>query len=325
MMDGKTELTLNVVIPTYRPDDKFERLMSGLIRQTCPPKKIILMNTEKSLFSYEDMLSVWQQQSKGCTEIEIHHIEQKDFDHAATRRKGLEYADADVVLFMTEDAIPVDERLTESLLDVLRKQPDVAVAYARQMPGRDCTWAEREARRFNYPAKSRKKTAADLDELGIRTFFCSDVCAAYRKERFLELGGFPDHAIFNEDMVYASKVIHSGDAVYYCADAKVIHSHNYTGLQQFHRNFDLGVSHREFREVFDAYPAEGTGIRMVMGQSKTMLSRLDFIGLVRLWYVSGCKYVGYRLGKMYDRLPKKLVLACTTNPGYFESHIRPNR
>lgn len=137
------------------------------------------------------------------------------------------------------------------------------MAYARQLPREDSTPVESYTREFNYPAKSRIKSAADLDSLGIKTFFCSNVCAAYRREIYEELGGFVRHTIFNEDMIYAAKAVEAGYSVAYAADAQVVHSHNYTNGQQFHRNFDLGVSQAEHPEIFAAYPSESEGKRMV--------------------------------------------------------------
>lgn len=95
---------------------------------------------------------------------------------------------------------------------------------------------------FNLPDESRKKGKADIEEMGIKTFFCSDVCAAYRVDLFHKLGGFESPVIFNEDMFFAAKAVFAGYYVKYEAEAKVIHSHNYTVRQQFHRNFDLAVS-----------------------------------------------------------------------------------
>ena len=52
-----------------------------------------------------------------------------------------------------------------------------------------------------------------------------------------------------------------GKAVAYCAEAVVLHSHNYTGIQQFKRNFDLGVSQADHPEIFQAARSESEGIR----------------------------------------------------------------
>lgn len=105
-------------------------------------------------------------------------------------------------------------------------------------------------RGYNYPPASRVKSLEDLPELGIKTYFCSNVCCAYRREIYEALGGFIKHAIFNEDMLFAAKAIQAGYRIAYAAEARVIHSHNYTCGQYFHRNFDLGVSQADHPEVF---------------------------------------------------------------------------
>ena len=88
-------------------------------------------------------------------------------------------------------------------------------------------------REFNYPAQSRIKSAEDLKTLGIRHFLLQCVCGIPTGEIYEELGGFVKHTIFNEDMIYAAKAVEAGYAIAYAADAQVIHSHNYTNVQQF--------------------------------------------------------------------------------------------
>ena len=179
---------------------------------------------------------------------------------------------------------------------------------------------ESYTREFNYPAKSRIKSAADLDSLGIKTFFCSNVCAAYRREIYEELGGFVRHTIFNEDMIYAAKAVEAGYSVAYAADAQVVHSHNYTNGQQFHRNFDLGVSQAEHPEIFAAYPSESEGKRMVKDVTVYLRNNHMSAGLPHFYMQCACKYAGYLLGKNYRRLPKKWVLAFTSNKEYWKQN-----
>ena len=81
-------------------------------------------------------------------------------------------------------------------------------------------------------------------------------------------------------MIYAGGLIQAGYGIAYAAEAKVIHSHNYNCMQQFHRNFDLGVSQAEHPEIFEGVPSEGEGMRLV----KKTLSHL-----VRSEKISGRK------------------------------------
>ena len=163
------------------------------------------------------------------------------------------------------------------------------------------------------------KSKEDLSKLGIKTYFCSNVCAAYQKDVYERLGGFVRKTIFNEDMILAGRMIQEGWKIYYAADAKVIHSHNYSCRQQFHRNFDLAVSQADHPEIFEGVPSEGEGLRLVK-KSLAYLIKTGHIWLVpKLAGQSGFKYMGYFLGKRYKKLPKKVILFCTMNREYWKN------
>lgn len=305
---------VDVIIPTYKPDQKFARLLERLSRQTYPVNKIIVINTEEKYWRSE--------LSEGICNPELHHISREEFDHGGTRNLGAGFSDGDVMVFMTDDAVPKGRRLIEHLVEALsRKGPkgeEAAVAYARQLPDEDCRLIERYTRKFNYPQESCIKTREDLPKMGIKTYFASNVCCAYRKDIFEKLGGFVSPTLFNEDMIYAAEAIKAGYCVVYAADARVIHSHNLTPAQQFHRNFDLAVSQADHPEVFADLASEGEGIRLVKATAVWLLKQKRAGQIPRLVAGSSCKYAGYRLGKMYRRLPKSVVLRCTMSPGYWD-------
>ncbi len=305
--------TVDVIIPVYKPDRGFLTMIEKLQAQTVPVSRIILMNTEQK---YLDRLLYGTTLEREHHNITVKHLSKREFDHGRTRNQGVKLSDADVFLMMTQDAMPADEYLVERLLESLRGEK-VAAAYARQLPGRGSSEAERFTRQFNYPAESCVKTKADLPTLGVKTFFCSNVCAAYRRDVFDELGGFVNRAIFNEDMLYAAKAVEAGYGIAYAADARVYHSHNYTYRQQFCRNFDLGVSQADHPEVFAAYPSESEGIRLVKGTVEHLKKKGMHSKIPGVIIQSGFKYMGYRLGKQYRRLPVRLVVAFSSNKEYW--------
>lgn len=304
-MDNRT---IDVIIPTYRPGKEFRLLLERLKQQSVPVRRVVIINTEKKFWD-----SRWEQEFPFT---EVHHIKKEEFDHGGTRRKAAELTDAEIMVFMTQDALPADRDLIRNLTSPL-KEPATAAAYARQLPNASCSFVERYTRSFNYPDKSSVKSREDLPVYGIKTFFCSNVCAAYRKDVYESLGGFTGHTIFNEDMIYAFAVIQHGYRIAYAADAKVIHSHNYTCMQQFRRNFDLGVSQAEYPEVFQTASSESEGIRLV----KKTFRYLCMNGRRRLipGFVlqSGFKYAGYLAGKNYRRMPARMVRWCSMNKDYW--------
>lgn len=303
-------MTVDIIIPVHKPDVKFILLMERLIKQTYPIHEIHIINT----ISTQDVRKMLPEDQR----IRLTEIAPEEFDHGGTRAMAAEQSHADILMYMTQDAIPVNEYLVERLVKVFENKK-VGAAYARQLPSQDCHSIERFTRVFNYPKESRIKSEEDLPDLGIKTFFCSNVCAAYRRSLYESLDGFESKTIFNEDMILAGKIIQSGKAVCYAADAEVIHSHNYSGMQQFRRNFDLAVSQKDHPEIFEEVKSEKEGIRLVKKTASHLLQiRRPWLVLV-LVYQSGMKYLGYFLGKRYKKLPKKAILFCTMNPRYWES------
>ena len=306
-------MKVDVIIPVYKPDASFFDLIDRLQKQTYQIHQIILMNTEEKYF---EKLVYGTSFIDSHRNVRVFHLSKREFDHGKTRHIGMEKSKADICLLMMQDAIPADDRLVEKLVKAM-EQPDVVSAYARQLPNATCNPIEKYLRSFNYPEVSRVKTLEDLPALGIKTFFCSNVCCAYKREKYMELGGFVRHTIFNEDMIFASKVIRSGYAIAYEADAKVIHSHNYTCAAQLHRNFDLGVSQAQHPEVFADVPSEGEGIRSVKAVAKHLWNEKLWTWIPYLVAQSGFKYLGYLLGKKYKKLPLWMVKKLSMNKEYW--------
>jgi rhamnosyltransferase len=311
-------MTVDVIIPTYKPDKSLFEVLDRLNRQTIKIEQILLINTEEKYF---DRLVYGIPFDENYRNIKVVHISKYEFDHGKTRNRGVKHTDSEVFVMMTQDAIPADDNLLEQLLAPFA-DPDVAVSYARQLPKQDAGEIERFTRGFNYPEESCIKSKEDLIKLGIKTFFCSDVCAAYRRDVFEALGGFVNPTIFNEDMIFAHTAIESGCKIAYAAQACVYHSHNYTGREQFRRNFDNGVSQADHPEVFEGISSESEGISMVKKTAHHLWESGQRKEIPRLFVVSACKYAGYRLGRHYRRLPKSLVLRCTANRGYWNSRKR---
>ena len=330
-------MDIDVIIPVYRPGEDLVALLNRLYAQTVEIHKIILVETldkeektsmeeetsaegaesmESETSAEEAETSLLLHLQKKYKKIELYSVKKEDFDHGMTRRMAVEKSDADIFVMMTQDALPADRKLIEKLTTPL--MGDIAVSYARQLPRKNCRAIERFTRRFNYPEESLLKGKENLQVLGIKTYFCSDVCAAYRREIYEKLGGFAEKAIFNEDMLFAAKAVEAGYKIMYAAEARVLHSHNYSISQQFRRNFDLGVSQAEHPEVFKKVPSEKEGGRMVK-ETTEYLFTTGKVFLIPYFYLQCMgKYAGYFLGKHYKMLPEKTIKKCTANEAYWQ-------
>lgn len=305
-------ISVDVIIPTRKPDDSFRRLLDMLGRQSIRIGHILIINTGEE--DWDESLT------KEIPEAEVFHITKEEFDHAATRNKGAGFSDADYLVFMTQDAVPADEWLIENLLAAFR-DPLVKISYARQLPKPDAHLTEGFVRSFNYPEESCIHRIEDVKKIGVKAFFCSNVCACYERRLFVQMKGFSAPAIFNEDMVYAGRILNLGYAVAYCPDARVLHSHNYSAVQQFHRNFDNGVSQAMHREIFGRLKSEGEGMRMVRyvtGQ----LWKTGRVYLIPGFYLSCvARWTGFRLGKSFRRLPRWMIRMFSMNRQFWKNGI----
>lgn len=306
-------MKINVIIPTYKPDEGFIKLLQKLCEQTVKVDRVIVMNTEEQLFIKTGV----PQDITSKLIVEVHHISKDDFDHGKTRHEAMEMSDADICVLMTQDAMPADNKVIEELIKPF-EQEEIAVSYGRQLAFENSSFVEKLTRDFNYPDEDMVKSIADLERLQIKTFFCSNVCSAYRKSVYMQLDGFVRKTIFNEDMLFAAKALRAGYKVAYCSKAKVFHSHDYNGKQHFKRNFDNGVSHAQYPEVFEGVGQDGEGLKMVKTVTGKLIKNGHILAVPRYIWHTGCKYIGFKLGCRYKKLPKWFVMVCTSDKSFFD-------
>ena len=159
-------MEVTVLIPTFRPDRKLNELLRRLSKQTMLPSRVLLMNTVEG--DEDGQLTDSVDEFRDCFPVlSVFHVDRKEFDHGGTRHLGMSFADTELVLCMTQDAIPKDRHLISSLAKWF-DDPLVAAAYGRQLAAKGCSPEERFTRSFNYPETSRVKSKEDLEELGIK-------------------------------------------------------------------------------------------------------------------------------------------------------------
>lgn len=315
-------LTIDVIIPLYKPEKSFKQLIERLLKQSRIPQRIILLHTieeneikirsEKT----QELLDCVKVLSNDDCNIDIYEINKIDFDHGGTRNYGASLSKADIILFMTQDAIPADKDMIKQIIKPFANE-NIASAYGRQLAYPHAGILENYTRLFNYPEYSYNKSEKDISELGIKTYFSSNVCAAYRRTIYEKLGGFVTKTIFNEDMIMAATVIKNGYTIAYAAEALVYHSHNYTYIQQFKRNFDLAVSQQQYKHIFSEVKSESEGIKLVKQTIKYLIKNKHYHLIPDLILQSGFKYMGYLAGKRYEIMPKWLIIKLSMNPTYW--------
>lgn len=301
---------INLIIPTCNPPESFTETLDKIYSQTIKDITITIIDSDSQNL---DISAI--KKYKGLKFISI---KKSRFNHGGTRNLGACTARyADFFVFMTQDAVPKNSTFINELIAPF-SDPYVAAVYGKQTANENAKDLERFARLFNYPEESFTKTKSDIEILGIKAFFLTNVCSAYRSTDFFEFGGFPEKTICNEDMILASRFILGNRKIVYNPKAEVYHSHNYSYNEQFRRNFDIGVSLRENDEILRYARSEKEGVKYVKNAIKYCFYINKPYLIISLFFESVLKLFGYNLGINHKKLPKTLCKYLSLNRGYWK-------
>jgi rhamnosyltransferase len=213
--------------------------------------------------------------------------------------------DADVLIYMTQDAIPATADSLQRLRDAVLSDERIGVAYGRQLAHPGASLLAAHARAFNYPDSSRTKRREDAGELGIKTCFSSDAFCAYRRSALQAVGGFPVDVIGTEDAYVAGRMLLEGWDVRYEAGSQVFHSHDYTMPQEFSRYFDIGVFYGREQWINRQFGGAGKeGGRFIHSEIDAAYAAGKFWLIPEILLRSTLKWCGYRLGRAEAWLPR---------------------
>jgi len=296
----KHKYTVDVIVPTYNAAKYLDGLLGSI--EDCSANSINSVYFVDSSSSDGTAELIRQRGFENVTEIEA-----SDFDHGGTRGGIAKASRGDIVVFLTQDALLADEFSIEKLVSVF-EDPKIGAAYGRQLP---YEWTNRFGeflRKFNYPDESYVRAYSDKDKFGIKVAFLSNSFAAYRREYMDEIGWFKNNLILGEDAYAGAKLLKLGYKIAYVADAVVYHSHSYTILQEFKRYFDIGVFHRmEYWLIEEFGKPEGEGLRYIKEELRFLIKKNDYLLIVVSFFRNIFKYLGYKLGINYHRLPDWLI------------------
>jgi rhamnosyltransferase len=290
---------VSILIPTYNAGPLFRTLLDVVSRQQLHLFEVLVVDSS----STDTTVAIAQ--SYGAR---THVIPQREFDHGGTRTYLGTLAKGDVLVYLTQDAIPIDEVAIPRLVSKLLEDERIGAAFGRQIPHKNATPFATHLREFNYPAQPHERTLQDRARYGMKTFFCSNSFAAYRRKALGSVGWFKTGLLMGEDMHACAKLLKEGYHIAYVADAAVYHSHNYSMSQEFKRYFDLGAFFRKEEWILQEFgAAEGEGMRFVRSELAFLLRSglphyipLSFFRIL-------AKGAGYRLGHFAPFLPRKIV------------------
>lgn len=288
-------MRIALIIPTRNAAMHLDRLLPALAAQMLQPDTVLVVDSS----SHDTTVSRFRDFG-----ARVEMIEAAAFNHGGTRRWASQQVDADVLIFLTQDAIPATPQTFANLFDELQVDPRIGVAYGRQLPRPGAGVLEAQSRHFNYPDQSRSKSLADAPELGIKTCFSSDSFSIYRRSALEAVGGFPMDVIGSEDAYVAARMLINGRLVRYAASACVEHSHGYSLIDEFRRYFDIGVFYGREEWICQTFgDASGEGKRYVLAELRALCEAGALHRVPEALLRTILKLLGFRLGHYERHLP----------------------
>lgn len=279
---------VSVIIMTLNAEMYVQNIIDMLKKQTVKPDEIIITDSES-----DDKTVEIAQKNK---QIKIITIKREEFDHGGSRDLALRGSIGDYVLFLTQDAEIGNEKYIENIIKPFEDE-EVAMVCGRQIAKKDATSYEKLIREFNYPDKRMIKTQADIKTMGIKAYYMSDVCSAYRRDIYMKIGGFEHPIMTNEDMLIAANALQNGYKTAYEPDAYVFHSHNFTLKQEFKRNALVASFLVEYKEQLGNVKVTSEGVALVKYVSKGLLVEKKYSQFCKFGICCLAKILGNKYGK----------------------------
>ena len=307
-------MTFDLIIPTYKPGDNLLSILDIMSNQSIPLGKIIIINTEQKYF---DRIVYEKSFLSRHSNIEVRHVSKKEFDCGRTRNMGVKISDSEYFLMLAQDAKPVGRDFVKNLLDPMVKDSTVAVSYARQLPRENADLIEKCEKNFYFPESAHVYSEKDLNTFGTDIYFLSNSAALYKRSIFDKLGGFINHSIMNEDVLYGASVINADYKIAYVPSAQVIYSKNLSVEDYGKISFDLGVCHAKHPEIYAAEKYRESG-KLLYKTTIDTLTREKEKKLVKKYKkIDKLKKKSYRKGRKYRQLPMNIILKSTYNREYW--------
>jgi rhamnosyltransferase len=299
-----------VLLPVHRGGALLPRLLAAIAGQSRQPDAVWIAETEPSAEAAALAARY------GARYVPV---ERGDYDHAGTRSRLARTCDADVLVLLSQDALPRDRHALGCLVRGFDERPALAGAFGRQVPPPGAHPFAVLKRQFLYPPESAIRRVAEGGPAGFTTTFFSNAFGAWRRRALESVGYFGERRLMAEDVATAAALLLAGHEIAYVADAVVEHANDVGTVAELRRYFDIGATHAQEPWIEAAFgPARRDGLRFVRFGMRHLarnrkLHLLPWFGLFTL-----AKRAAYGCGRRHHWLPRGWPAALSGFPEWWQ-------
>lgn len=286
----------SVIIPVKNGGKLFEKVLTAVLAQDFEDFEVIVIDSG-SKDSSVDIVKSLQLTHKNLV---LKQIDPKEFGHGKTRNYGANVAVGEFLVFITQDALPYDDKWLGEMIKPFKQNEDVVGVFAKHLPYDECDIFEKENLKRHFENfgqgivfyKMDDKKRYEIDE-GYRHLLCfySDNASAMRKSIWQEIPY--DDVDFAEDQLWAKKIIELGYAKAYNSDAVVYHSHNYGFKELLKRSYD---DHKGLYGIYGYVPVKSIFL-LPLHIGKAIYSDLSFLRTQNIKKLQKLKWLWFSVWK----------------------------
>lgn len=203
----------SIIIRTFNEEKHLEELLQSTQEQICNPvdTEVIIVDSG----STDRTLEIANKYS-----CKVTHIEKSEFTFGRSLNIGCEFADGEILVFISGHCIPAENTWLENLVTPIIHNQAV-YSYGRQIGNGDTKFSEHQVFEKYYPQNSL---------IPQESFFCNNANAALLKSVWSD-NPFCEELTGLEDMYLAKQLVSQSKKIAYVASAPVFHIHEETWRQ----------------------------------------------------------------------------------------------
>jgi rhamnosyltransferase len=224
-------MDVSIIILTKNAGEGFTTLLQRLSSQNFDGNYEIIVIDSGSADGTPDIAQSYP--------VKLVRIKPEEFHHGRTRNLGAEQATGKVLVYITQDALPLRNNWLHKLTDDL-KNPQVAMVVGRQIPWQTTKPPEKFFYSYYFP-EHKIEVVRGASDYYRDNMFISNVNSAIKRDVWQQFK-FSEDVVRAEDKEIAKRILLFGWKIVYQPEAVVYHAHDFGLRSIFQRSVDVGIA-----------------------------------------------------------------------------------